>query len=398
MNIKSAKKQNYIIISFLLFLLILFSAALHLFFKSSHQINYVTEHVKIGSVQTNIVASGEVKAFQLVTVGAQVSGQIKKLYVTRDQNVIKGSLIALIDSTTQENELSIKRALLRSYQAQLLARKITVEVAEEKFEREKALRRQEATSRENFSDAKSALAKATSDVAEMQSLISQTEISVKTAEANLGYTKITAPISGTIISLPVEEGQTINAMQIAPIIAHLADLTKMNLNIKISEADITKIKPGMNIFFKILSAPDRIYKTKLISIDLINTDENFSEVEKNNSIKTEKAVYYNGRALIDNDDGLLRVNMTAQCSIYIDSRKDVLVVPSVGINQRKDKYYVNILLENGDTEEREVKIGLSDNVYIEILSGLKLGENIIISSVSNSEIEEKVKNIVNQNE
>ncbi|WP_291447675.1 efflux RND transporter periplasmic adaptor subunit [Desulfovibrio sp.] len=398
MNIKSAKKQNYIIISFLLFLLILFSTALHLFFKSSHQINYVTEHVKIGSVQTNIVASGEVKAFQLVTVGAQVSGQIKKLYVTRDQNVIKGSLIALIDSTTQENELSIKRALLRSYQAQLLARKITVEVAEEKFEREKALRRQEATSRENFSDAKSALAKATSDVAEMQSLISQTEISVKTAEANLGYTKITAPISGTIISLPVEEGQTINAMQIAPIIAHLADLTKMNLNIKISEADITKIKPGMNIFFKILSAPDRIYKTKLISIDLINTDENFSEVEKNNSIKTEKAVYYNGRALIDNDDGLLRVNMTAQCSIYIDSRKDVLVVPSVGINQRKDKYYVNILLENGDTEEREVKIGLSDNVYIEILSGLKLGENIIISSVSNSEIEEKVKNIVNQNE
>lgn len=389
MNLINTRKSFYIPIT-LGMLLILFLILYYIYFKSNNSITYITDNVKIGSVESSIVASGEIRAFQLVTVGAQVSGQIKKIYFYRGQKVVKGDLIAEIDSTTQENDLATRRALLNSYHAQLTARKISVEVAQEKFNREAALRRQDATSRESFSDAKNALAKAKADVAEMLSLISQTEISVKTAEANLGYTRITAPISSTIISLPVEEGQTINAAQVAPTIAHLADLNKMNLNIKISEADVTKIAPGMNVLFKILSSPERIYSTKLLSIDPANTDANFFEVEKSDSTKSEKAIYYNGRALVDNTDGMLRINMTAQCSIIINSRTDVLVAPRSGITQRGDKYFAQILSENGHVGEREIKIGLTDNIYVQILSGLKVADKIIISSISESEIEENV--------
>ena len=232
--------------------------------------SYLTFEVQFGTICSTINASGNLRSMQTVAVGSQVSGQIKSIYVEKGKSVKKGELIAEIDSTTQKNDLLIKCSLLESYKLQLEAKKIAKEIAQKKLKRELRLLQNDATSKENVDTAKNELAKATAEVAEMSSLVTQTEISVETAKINLGYTKIISPISGTVLFLSVEEGQTINASQTTPTIAYVADLNRMILNIKISEADITKVKPGMQVEFNILSMPEQKYKTKLMSIDPVN--------------------------------------------------------------------------------------------------------------------------------
>lgn len=361
----------------------------------STSIMHITEPAKLSPIEVSIIASGEIKAFQLVTVGAQVSGQIQRLHVVRGQKVAKGDLIAEIDSTTQENELNIQLALLQNYEAKLKARQVTLKIAQKQYDREKLLHRRNATSNENIENIESTLANAKADVAEMQSLVTQTQISVKTAEANLGYTKITAPIDGTVISIPVEEGQTINAAQVTPTIVQLADLSTMNLDILISEADVTKIAPGLDVTFTILSDPQRSYSTKLLSIDPADSISTTSTTNDSSYGQAENAIYYYGRARVDNGDGRLRIKMTAQCSILIASKKEALVVSSTSIITNGRKSTVQILSKDGVVEERIVELGLSDGVVTEISSGLSEGENVIVTSISDNEITQSINKFAN---
>ena len=186
------------------------------FFGNDDNITYITEKVQRQNIQKVVNAAGEVRAIQLVTVGAQVSGKIETLYVTVGQVVKKGDLIAEIDSTTQQNEVDINKAKLNSYEAQLAAAKVSLKIAEKKYKRTQALRKQNAASAEDLEDAEDAYETAKSKVTELDSTIKETEISLSTAETNLGYTKITAPLDGTIVSVPVKQGQTINAAMDPP--------------------------------------------------------------------------------------------------------------------------------------------------------------------------------------
>lgn len=340
--------------------------------------SYLTFEVQFGTICSTINASGNLRSMQTVAVGSQVSGQIKSIYVEKGKSVKKGELIAEIDSTTQKNDLLIKCSLLESYKLQLEAKKIAKEIAQKKLKRELRLLQNDATSKENVDTAKNELAKATAEVAEMSSLVTQTEISVETAKINLGYTKIISPISGTVLFLSVEEGQTINASQTTPTIAYVADLNRMILNIKISEADITKVKPGMQVEFNILSMPEQKYKTKLMSIDPVNIGSE-SSLDKNKTIQdSDKAIYYNGQAIIDNAKGVLKINMTTLCTIVLEKKEGVVIIPYLSLIRDKNKFYVKILKPSGDIEYREISIGISDKMYIEVLSGLVVGERIIL--------------------
>lgn len=196
------------------------------FFGNDDNITYITEKVQRQNIQKVVNAAGEVRAIQLVTVGAQVSGKIETLYVTVGQVVKKGDLIAEIDSTTQQNEVDINKAKLNSYEAQLAAAKVSLKIAEKKYKRTQALRKQNAASAEDLEDAEDAYETAKSKVTELDSTIKETEISLSTAETNLGYTKITAPLDGTIVSVPVKQGQTINAAMDTPTIVQIADLSQ----------------------------------------------------------------------------------------------------------------------------------------------------------------------------
>ncbi len=223
------------------------------YFKPEDQINYLTQPVSRIDINQTVSATGEISAAQLVTVGSQASGQIKKLHVKIGQQVKKGDLIAEIDSTTQLNELNTNKAKLDTYQAQLVSAQIKQRTADKKHKREKALWAEDATSKQELEDAEDTLAAAKASVAELKSLIKQTQISINTSEADLGYTRIMATMDGTVVSIPVEEGQTVNANQTTPTIVQLADLSKMQNKMQIAEGDAGKVKAGQALTFTILS-------------------------------------------------------------------------------------------------------------------------------------------------
>lgn len=325
-----------------------------------------------------------------MTVGAQVSGKIETLYVTVGQVVKKGDLIAEIDSTTQQNEVDINKAKLNSYEAQLAAAKVSLKIAEKKYKRTQALRKQNAVSAEDLEDAEDAYETAKSKVTELDSTIKETEISLSTAETNLGYTKITAPLDGTIVSVPVKQGQTINAAMDTPTIVQIADLSQMEILIEISEGDISNIKPGVKVTYSILGDLNNIYETTLKSIDpglTLLTNNEYTEV-----VGSDEAIYYYGRLVVPNDRGVLRIGMTTQNVIYEDSAEDVLTVPATAIKNEGQGKFVEILTKNG-VEKRSVVTGVSDGLNIEVKSGVKEGEEAVLAKMSSAEISDKTSKI-----
>lgn len=358
-------------------------------------IAYLTEPVITGDLVKTVNATGEVGAVQLVSVGAQVGGQIKKLHVVLGQDVKKGDLIAEIDSVPQLNQLETDKARLESYKSQLAAKKVALKIAKTKYDREQQLKKRDASSKESLEDAENAYALAKAEVTELESLIRQSQIAVNTDEVNLGYTRITAPLDGTIVSVPVDEGQTVNANQTTPTIVQIADLDKMEIKIEISEGDITAVKPGMPIKYTILSDPETVYDATLTSIDpglttltdgsYKTTSSTGSSASSSSSSSSNNAVYYYGKALIDNKGGPLRIGMTTQNVITVADARNALLVPVVAVTARDGKKYVRVLDAAGQPEEREVATGLADGIHIQILSGLRAGDAVITAQLTQKE-------------
>ena len=353
-------------------------------------VTYMTEKVRTGNISQVVEATGEVAAVNLVSVGAQVSGQIKKLYVVLGQEVKQGEMIAEIDSQTQENTLNTDKAKLDNYKAQLEARKIILAISRKQYDRERILMKTNSTSQQNLENARDAYATAKANVNEMESLIRQTQIAINTDETNLGYTKIRAPLNGTIVSVPVEEGQTVNANQTTPTIVQIANLNDMEIDIEISEGDITKVKPGMKIDYTILSEPNTVFHARLDSIDpglttLTDGSYDKSSSSTSSSSSNNEAVYYYGRAYVDNPEGKLRIGMLTQNTIHVSSAENVLIVPSITISSQQGKHFVRVLTDKKKVERREVETGISDGVFTEIKSGLNDGEQVISSEASKGE-------------
>ena len=351
---------------------------------------YLTEPVTIGNITRTVNATGEVGAVQLVSVGAQVGGQIKKLHVVLGQDVKKGDLIAEIDSVPQLNQLETDKARLQSYESQLAAKKVALKIAKTKYDREMQLKKRDAASKESLEDAENAYALAKAEVTELESQIRQARIAVNTDEVNLGYTRITAPLDGTV-----------NANQTTPTIVQIADLDKMEIKIEISEGDITAVKPGMPITYTILSNPETEYKATLTSIDpglttltdgsYKTTSSTGSSASSSSSSSSNNAVYYYGKALIDNKEGPLRIGMTTQNVITVADVKDALLVPVIAVQSRNGKKFVRVLGPGDKPERREVTTGIADGIHIQILSGLKEGDAVITAQVTQQERDAQVQ-------
>ncbi|TCP06056.1 efflux RND transporter periplasmic adaptor subunit [Uruburuella suis] len=357
--------------------------------KPKNEINYLTEPVVRTNIAQTVSATGEISAAQLVDVGAQASGQIKKLHVTLGQQVKKGDLIAEIDSTSQLNNLNTNKAKLDTYQAQLVSAEIALRSADKKYQREQALWKEDATSREALEDAQDAFAAAKASVAELKSSIRQTQIAINTAEADLGYTRITAPMDGTVVAIPVEEGQTVNANQTTPTIVQVADLSTMLNKMQIAEGDVNKVKAGMKLTFTTLSQPDNVREATLESIDPgLTTMSQGSYTTSTDT--TDSAIYYYARSLVPNKDNVLHIGMTTENTIIINQAEKVLAVPKLAVKQRGGKQYVRVLGENNQPQEKEITTGLSDNMNTEVKSGLGEGESVIISEAAAGETSDSV--------
>lgn len=369
-------------IKWIIVILLLLAVALGAWWwlKPKNETSYLTEPVKRGNIQQTVSATGEISAAQLVDVGSQASGQVKKMYVTIGQEVKQGDMIAEIDSTTQVNTLNTNKARLESYQAQLVSAQIALKTAQTKYKREQALWKEDATSKESLEDAQDTLAAAKASVDQLKASIRETQIAINTAEADVGYTRITAPMSGTVVSLVVQQGQTVNANQTTPTIVQIADLSKMLDKMQIAEGDATKVQPGMKVSFTTLSQPDSKRETTLESVDPgLTTMSQGSYTTSTDT--TESAIYYYARAYVPNEDRSLSIGMTTQNTITVNSADKVLVVPALAVKQRGGKKYVRVLGEKNAVTEKEVTTGLSDGISTEIKSGLKEGEQAIVSEV-----------------
>ena len=376
---------------FILLGLAVAAGAAYYFFSSNNkqETTYLTESVTRGNVEKTVVASGSVESVNEVDVGAQASGKITKLYVKLGQEIKKGEMIADIDSTTQINTLNTKKAALVSYQAQLKAKKTAYDVALSSYNRLSKLYTQKATSLDSLNTAKSTLDNAKAEMEAIEANIKQAEIEVNTAETNVGYTKITAPMDGTVISVPVSEGQTVNANQTTPTIVTIADLSKMKIKPEISEGDITKVKAGQEVSFTILSDNQTVYHSVIDSVDPANTttsdSSSTSSSTSSSSSSTTSAIYYYANVLIDNPNRTLRIGMTTENNIKIANAKDVLLVSNMAIQKRDGKNFVNVLNGKNQPELREVETGVQNDFHTEIKSGLNEGEKVIVSQVTNGE-------------
>ena len=364
------------------------------FFKiKDEKVEFITKKAKKGSFSKKVDATGEIFATELVDVGAQVSGQIKKLYVKLGDQVKKGDMIASIDSSTQQNSIDNKEAQLAIYKAQLESAKVALNIAKTQFDRENALFSKNATSKQEFESAKNTYSANSAKIKELEAQIKQTNIELSTAKINLGYTKITAPRDGTVVSVQVEEGQTVNANQTTPTIVNIADLSHVKMKMQIAEGDITKIKVGTPVEYSILSEPTKKFQTTVSSIDPGLTtlsdgsygSSSSSKSSYSSSSSSSSAVYYYAQSIVDNKDGILRIGMTTQNELLIANVEDAIIVPSIGIKKDENGTFVYVL-KDGKPVKTAVKTGIKDNLDTQIISGINEGDEIITSQGSSSEI------------
>ena len=357
------------------------------------KVEFITKKAKKGSFSKKVDATGEIFATELIDVGAQVSGQIKKLYVKLGDQVKKGDMIASIDSSTQQNSIDNKEAQLAIYKAQLESAKVALNIAKTQFDRENALFAKNATSKQEFESAKNTYSANSAKIKELEAQIKQTNIELSTAKINLGYTKITAPRDGTVVSVQVEEGQTVNANQTTPTIVNIADLSHVKMKMQIAEGDITKIKVGTPVEYSILSEPTKKFQTTVSSIDpglTTLSDGSYGSSSSNkssysSSSSSSSAVYYYAQSIVDNKDGILRIGMTTQNELLIANVEGAIIVPSIGIKKDENGTFV-YLLKDGKPVKTAVKTGIKDNLDTQIISGINEGDEIITSQGSSSEI------------
>ncbi len=325
-------------------------------------------------------------AIERVNVGAQVSGQVKKLYIKAGDNVRKGQLIAEIDDQPQRSDLRNAQAALSVAQADLQTRQATLVRQQAQFQRLQQMVKTNAVSRQDFDTAAEAWRIAQAELTAQQARVIQAQIEVDKKQLDLGYTRIMAPIDGTVVAIVTKQGQTVNAVQSAPTIAKLAQLGTMTIKVQISEADITNIQPGQQAWFTTFANPDKRYNATLRSIELapesvMKDDALMGNSENNTVSSTNAAVYYNALLDVPNPDNALRISMTAQVNLLRDQAKNALLVPVQATKKASDgRTYVEIADQNNQPEKRYITTGISDSVDIQVLSGLRLGEKVILAT------------------
>ncbi|MCR2060827.1 efflux RND transporter periplasmic adaptor subunit [Campylobacter helveticus] len=373
--------KKKIITSLTACILVVFGIFAYSYF-SKEEVEYLTQKITRKNISQTIEAVGKVYAKEQVDVGAQVSGQIIKLYVDVGDKVKQGDLIAQIDKDKQQNDLDITRARLESAKANLESKKVALSIASKQYIREQKLYAKKATSLESLETLKDNYFTLKADVAALNAEVIEFEITLKNAQKDLDYTIITAPMDGVIINVAVDEGQTVNANQNTPTLVRIANLEQMEVRMEIAEADVSKIKIGTKLQFSLLSDPDTTYEAQIASIDPADTqisDSSSQQNSSNNSNSTSNAIYYYAKFFVDNEKNLLRIGMSIQNEIVVASANDVIAVPTYVIKNDDKGYFVEIL-EEDSVRKKYVKLGIKDALNTEILEGVSEGENLIISS------------------
>lgn len=371
--------KKYIII-----LLIAISVVSVITFKFIKKVEpkYLTITPTRTDVVSKVVATGKLVGRSEVNVGAQVNGQLQKLYVELGDKVKKDDLIAEIDPRTQNNALLTAKANLKVEKASKAQKVALLKQQQSEYDRQLKMRTKNATSEANLEVALANLEQTKAAITLCDANIEKAQLSVDNAITNLGYTTIRAPRDGVVIGIVTEEGQTVVSNQSAPTIVKLADLETMTVEAEISEADVVKIKPGMNAYFTILGMPDKKFHSSLRQIEPGTAAESSGTSNSSSASGSSTAIYYNALLDVPNKEGILRVSMTAEVTIVLGESKNALTLP-IAVLDRKvgdDQYKIRVLDKDNNLQEKLIKVGMKDNIHYEILEGLEEDDRVVIGN------------------
>ncbi|NLR76162.1 macrolide transporter subunit MacA [Leeia aquatica] len=327
---------------------------------------YLTASVVRGDLEQAVLATGTLQARYQVDVGAQASGQLRKLWVDAGSKVQQGQVLAEIDPQLVESDLKSALAQRDVLQAQLNSRQIGLQLARKELLRQQGLWQTEATARKELEAAEAQVRQGEADTEALKAQIRNAQINIDRNRTTLGYTRITAPISGEVVEIVTQQGQTVIASQQAPVILRLADLREMTVKAQVSEADVMRLTPGMPVYFTVLGAPQQRYWGKLRTV--------LPMPERINN-----AVFYRALFEVPNPEGKLKVDMTAEVNLLLASAKQVLNIPlsALGARNAKGLHAVKVLSAQHQVQTRWVRLGMQTNTRAQVLSGLKAGELVI---------------------
>ena len=338
---------------------------------------YQTAPVERSDIENTVLATGLLEGVKQVDVGAQVSGQLKSLKVKVGDKVKKGQWLAEIDPLVLQNTLRQAQVDEENLQAQKRATQAQLKQTKAIYERYQNLQEDASISRQDFETAQSNYEVQQANLLSLDAQIKSAHIQIDTAKVNLAYTRIVAPIDGDVVGIVTQEGQTVIANQLAPILLKLADLDTMNIKSQVSEADVINIAPGQQVYFTILGE-DKRYYGKLRGTE--PAPQNFLEAPPAGTPKQNTAVFYNALFEVPNPDHRLRISMTAQVRIVLDTAQSVLTVPVAALGPRNadGSFAVRVLDAKGQAQSRNVQTGINNNVKVQINQGLSEGERVVI--------------------
>lgn len=347
---------------------------------------YDTVPITRGDIESSVTALGTLQPRQYVDVGAQASGQIRTIHVEVGDEVKEGQLLVEIDPSTQKAKLDASRYAVENLTAQLQEQRALHDLAKQKYQRQQNLAKGGATREEDIQSAQAEVRTTQARIDMFQAQIRQAQASLRSDEAELGYTRIYAPMTGTVVALDAREGQTLNAQQQTPLILRIAKLSPMTVWAEVSEADIGHVKAGMPAYFTTLSGGNRRWNSTVRQIlpvppkPLNEASQGGGSPASSSKSGSARVVLYTVLLDVDNSDQALMAEMTTQVFFVADQAKDVLLAPIVALqgSTEGNRQSANVVSKNGKIEHRDIRTGISDRLRVQVLEGLNEGDHLLI--------------------
>jgi macrolide-specific efflux system membrane fusion protein len=326
-----------------------------------------------GTIEEVVTAQGKLEPKQYVDVGTQVSGQLKKIHVEIGDTVTQGQLLAEIDPRVYQAQVEAGEARLNSLRAELNQQRAQAVLAEQNLKRNQNLIAVNAVSQQALQETESQAAVAKAQVDAFLAQIKETESNLKASRTNLSFTKIYAPMAGTVTTLPTKEGQTLNANQTTPTVMQVANLDIMTVRAQVAEADVNRLKENMPAYFTTLGDSERRWQGSV------------RQIQPSPQIVNDVVLY---DVLIDvkNQGRKLMTGMTTQVFFVLGKAENGVIVPAEVLtlrsprddNEKGKAYRVLVAAENG-REQRLIHVGLQTRTQAEVTDGLKEGERIFVN-------------------
>lgn len=344
---------------------------------------YITKKVKKGEIIEKVTASGIINPISTINIGTQVSGTISEIYVDYNTKVKKDQILAQIDPSLFQATVAQRKAALDIAKAQVNVVKNDIVYYKKHLDRVKKLNKSQYSADKELESAQRDYDNAIAQLALNEAQVSQAEAALQAAEIDLRYTRIVSPVDGIVVSKVVEVGQTVAASFQTPTLFNVAeDLTKMQIETSVVEADIAKVKDGQKVEFSVDSFPDEIFTGIVTQV-------------RNEAITTSNVVTYEVIIEIDNHELKLKPGMTANVEIITSQKEDALLVPNKALRfyvtdaNGETKRYADKgvwTIQNGKLKRIVVKTGISDEDYTEILEGnLSEGMSVVLENKKQAE-------------